>query len=180
VCGGGISTLGSIVTTLGGGVAGGKASAAAPNVAALEAAGDYAALVELLRCGDAKGKAAAANALQSLALNDADRVTIVKAGALVPLVEFLRNGGEAVWKRVAAWTARPQSASDDDARLQVAAAVEAGSVVELHSDTPVKKSFEENLACNDASPRQQSGSSDSSNTALYHTPEGTHTPHHTS
>jgi hypothetical protein len=70
-------------------------------VAALEAAGDIAALVELLRCGDAAGMAAAAGALQNLALNNASRVAIVKAGAVVPLVELLRCG-DAAGKLVAA------------------------------------------------------------------------------
>jgi hypothetical protein len=47
-----------------GAVAGGEATATAHNVAALVAAGDYAALVELLRCGNAARKAAAAGELQ--------------------------------------------------------------------------------------------------------------------
>ena len=75
------------------GVAGGEATAAARNVAALEAAGDIAALVELLRCGDAAGMAAAARALQRLACySNASRVAIAEAGAVVPLVELLRCG----------------------------------------------------------------------------------------
>jgi hypothetical protein len=75
------------------GVAGGEATAAAHNVAALEAAGDIAALVELLRCGDAAGMAAAAGVLQNLAYySNASRVAIAEAGAVVPLVELLRCG----------------------------------------------------------------------------------------
>ena len=87
-----------------GAVAGGEATATAHNVAALVAAGDYAALVELLRCGNAARKAAAAGELQDLAYNnDANKAKIVKAGAVAPLVELLRCG-DVAGKTAAAWT----------------------------------------------------------------------------
>jgi molybdopterin-guanine dinucleotide biosynthesis protein len=50
--------------------------------------------VELLRGGSGEGKAKAAKALRSLALNKDVKVAAVAAGALPPLVELLRVGSD--------------------------------------------------------------------------------------
>jgi hypothetical protein len=98
-------------------------------VAALEAARDYVALVQLLRRGDAAGKEAAANALGRLANvnNNANQETIVEAGAVAPLVELLRRGDEA--GKTAAALALGRLAFNNDANQE--AIVKAGAVAPL-------------------------------------------------
>ena len=49
-------------------------------------------MVQLLRTGDAEGRTQAAWALGNLAVNDDNKVAIVRAGAVEPLVQLLRTG----------------------------------------------------------------------------------------
>ena len=104
-----------------GAVAGGE------EVAALVAAGDSAALVELLRCGDAARKTAATRALKSLTSNDdANQVVIMEAGAVAPLVELL-SCGDAAGKKAAAWALNNLAGND----ANKVAIVNAGAVAPL-------------------------------------------------
>jgi hypothetical protein len=90
-------------------------------------AGAVASLVELLRCGDTAGKTAAAEALQHLASNDANKAKIVNAGAVAPFVELLQCG-DAAGKKAAAGAL--QHLASNNAANQVPIA-EAGAVAPL-------------------------------------------------
>ena len=54
--------------------------------------GDFSEFVELLRNGTADCKEHAARALANLAVDAANRVSIVAAGAVAPLIELIRSG----------------------------------------------------------------------------------------